>query len=718
MKSQTYRTLSRIFALFDEQNQSHRLVKFVPCHLSPGSIRLDYLVLPNMGENTNHGSNDHGKLEDAGIEEGEDFTEEKCEEVDEILDDDGFLERWPCRPQMTLDEIAVIMSMDEDVSADLSKQMVNITESSIPMVNLEDNDLDREQMIIDELHAIVSGVPATLQDSDSIEYDVVSSDKILCGDSVVELENKQEHSSLPQNDVYAFRAVSPIPHSGDQSQRESEMFSFSPGHNVLATRPSQDFNSPVLSNSMPGADMELHKKCCVAFGDNFSESIPVIGDDKLDEGEFPGDLETEFSSPMHSENPLLQNEKHYTGQYAEDKVQGVFVTSSSLETQHDATDGILEWQERAANEVSIIPSPYPKDLVFYGDILGDGASDEEFTSEKQEIDVPKKRKWGTWSKERKEWKKKKEREKRTRRNKELDVKGLKLQLVQKPQNIGICRHFIHGRCWEGQKCKFSHDIASNTKSKPCLYFARHSCTKGDLCPFDHELSNYPCNNFKSKGFCNRGDRCMFSHKILPKPDDVSTKKRPERDGPSVNAEHPNSVFADRDKEETTYQTHHKKPETVSRSNKTLKWAEPPAGSPKPQNVFSANTGLKDTSAITQATSPSGVNDANNISAQGEEIYMPEKMSVKAIKSPAFLTEYPQQVQGTKAFKSPHGSISNSAEKVLSSTMASTQKREKKVMVKTGSASCSSTNTEATPEAELDDKGRAQKILDFLSSMNK
>ncbi|KAK4396903.1 Zinc finger CCCH domain-containing protein 65 [Sesamum angolense] len=128
----------------------------------------------------------------------------------------------------------------------------------------------------------------------------------------------------------------------------------------------------------------------------------------------------------------------------------------------------------------------------------------------------KKRKHGPLTKERRAKKKKKERLKRAEKNRKLGVKRLKLQPVVKPKTKVYCRHYLQGRCHEGEKCKFSHDTVPLTKSKPCGHFARHSCMKGDDCPFDHQLSKYPCNNYASNGFCSRGSDCLFSHEILAK----------------------------------------------------------------------------------------------------------------------------------------------------------------------------------------------------------
>ncbi|XP_052183366.1 zinc finger CCCH domain-containing protein 65 [Diospyros lotus] len=123
------------------------------------------------------------------------------------------------------------------------------------------------------------------------------------------------------------------------------------------------------------------------------------------------------------------------------------------------------------------------------------------------------RKRGSSSKSKKEKKKEKKRIKRAEKNRQLGVKRLKIRPVLKPKTVSYCRHYIKGRCQEGQNCKFSHDTVPLTKSTPCCHFARHSCMKGDDCPFDHQLSKYPCNNYLSKGSCIRGTDCMFSHEM-------------------------------------------------------------------------------------------------------------------------------------------------------------------------------------------------------------
>ncbi|CAB4318596.1 unnamed protein product [Prunus armeniaca] len=155
------------------------------------------------------------------------------------------------------------------------------------------------------------------------------------------------------------------------------------------------------------------------------------------------------------------------------------------------------------------------------------------SEEKWDDGACNKRKRGPPTKEKKEKKKAKERKKRAEKNRELGVKRLKLHPIQKAKTVAYCRHFVRGRCHEGDKCKFSHDTVPLTKSKPCVHFARQSCMKGDDCQYDHELSKYPCNNFKENGFCSRGDRCMFSHKMPSNEDSATAACKPELKPPMV-----------------------------------------------------------------------------------------------------------------------------------------------------------------------------------------
>lgn len=58
----------------------------------------------------------------------------------------------------------------------------------------------------------------------------------------------------------------------------------------------------------------------------------------------------------------------------------------------------------------------------------------------------------------------------------------------------ICFDFTKGLCTRGDKCKYSHDIATivqfNSKEKGiCFDYLRNQCHRGLLCRFSHDLSN-------------------------------------------------------------------------------------------------------------------------------------------------------------------------------------------------------------------------------------
>ncbi|KAF0916259.1 hypothetical protein E2562_005877 [Oryza meyeriana var. granulata] len=134
--------------------------------------------------------------------------------------------------------------------------------------------------------------------------------------------------------------------------------------------------------------------------------------------------------------------------------------------------------------------------------------------------------------ERKAKKTKNKRIKRALQREAEGVKRLKLQPVIKPKVVQYCRFYLHGKCQQGNMCKFSHDTTPLTKSKPCTHFARGSCLKGDDCPYDHELSKYPCHNFMESGMCIRGDKCKFSH-VVPTAEGPSTPDAKKSNASSV-----------------------------------------------------------------------------------------------------------------------------------------------------------------------------------------
>ncbi|TVU34183.1 hypothetical protein EJB05_16014 [Eragrostis curvula] len=131
-----------------------------------------------------------------------------------------------------------------------------------------------------------------------------------------------------------------------------------------------------------------------------------------------------------------------------------------------------------------------------------------------------------------ERKAKKTKNKRMKRAQQRIAEGVhkpKLQPVIRPKEVKHCHFYNHGKCQQGDSCKFSHDFIPSTKSMACKHFASGSCLKGDDCPFDHELSKYPCHKYQS-GKCIRGDKCKFSH-VLSTTEGTSTTDAKKSDAP-------------------------------------------------------------------------------------------------------------------------------------------------------------------------------------------
>lgn len=68
------------------------------------------------------------------------------------------------------------------------------------------------------------------------------------------------------------------------------------------------------------------------------------------------------------------------------------------------------------------------------------------------------------------------------------------QQQRQEDSAQICFDFTKGMCTRGDKCKYSHDIATivdfNSKEKGiCFDYLRNQCHRGLLCRFSHDLSN-------------------------------------------------------------------------------------------------------------------------------------------------------------------------------------------------------------------------------------
>ncbi|XP_075081525.1 uncharacterized protein LOC107763042 isoform X1 [Nicotiana tabacum] len=205
------------------------------------------------------------------------------------------------------------------------------------------------------------------------------------------------------------------------------------------------------------------------------------------------------------------------GEEPKDNVEKVFCSKDVGTRKVRVYDSILDSGNVAKQVGGDMKLDHPAGFQFGATSAEKAKENKHLIDAAEDADIgKKKKKGGPLTKEKRAKKKAKERIKRAEKNRKLGVKRLKLPPVVKPKVVAYCRHYLKGRCSEGEKCKFSHDTTPLTKSKPCCHFARQSCMKGDDCPFDHQLSKYPCNNYASIGFCSRGADCLFSHEITVK----------------------------------------------------------------------------------------------------------------------------------------------------------------------------------------------------------
>ncbi|KAL7095978.1 hypothetical protein ACP275_10G056700 [Erythranthe tilingii] len=268
-------------------------------------------------------------------------------------------------------------------------------------------------------------------------------------------------------------------------------------------------NRMVLEENIPketkcelkAKEMELEKlvhnsavvepSCCLnADGD--MEEGEISGEDEFVDAPF--DALSEFA--VHASDGSSDKEKDTCN----DEDRGREKTDLSLVTVVNNDTDFMEVESRTP--FGKMQEKAAKDQIC--------ATTEKDQDQDQDLDK-KKRKKGPLTKERRAKKKKKERIKRAEKNREDGVRRANPQPIIKPKKISECRHYKYGRCYEGEKCKFSHDAVPLTKSTPCAYFARNSCMKGKDCPFDHELSKYPCTKYTTDNSCPRGSNCSFSH---------------------------------------------------------------------------------------------------------------------------------------------------------------------------------------------------------------
>ncbi|KAL3814178.1 hypothetical protein ACJIZ3_015446 [Penstemon smallii] len=434
----------------------------------------------------------------------------------------------------------------------------------------QDGGVDNKQRTVQESDGMNSGMNGEQEAAQTINISVadILVDDNRTADCAVQIEKEQED----MNSILDFRMDDFGPTGQLKLDEEfsicdlSEVLDSCYGMDMVveSSKEGEDIkeNSPDLVKSVPKEsehqlqvkEMELEK--LISNLGSVDSFCGVSGDEDIEEGEISGEagvtddllnalsedlisLGDKTTALVHTSEDIVDKEKSTCkdekgGRWRNDvsdssivnivdivnsdgdcKMAGIRSTATEMQGIHAQNvfcDSYMETRRFGPTSPCLESLP-PSDKV-----LQENATEKQISDASMEdVDVnKKKRKKGPLTKERRAKKKRKERIKRAENNRKLGIKRLKLQPVLKPKTVTFCRHYLQGRCHEGEKCKFSHDTVPLTKSKPCSYFARQSCMKGDDCPFDHQLSKYPCDNHTLKGFCSRGSDCLFSHEIPAK----------------------------------------------------------------------------------------------------------------------------------------------------------------------------------------------------------
>ncbi|BBH08258.1 CCCH-type zinc finger family protein, partial [Prunus dulcis] len=497
------------------------------------------------------------------VEENEDFSK-----LNEVMDIENILaidfQDLDFDPeQILMDEPERMAKGNEDDTHRPSATSLDQNQSGSDKVALLTNQEEHDATVISEssvqmvsgtldssLHTIVMGESSNQRESNEqnsllmtnrLDVEPIMQQKAMELETYVSSEGAKE-SFVPITEVGAIKEPENF------SQKVPDSFDFSLNKDMVAeaSKPAEYSKDKKVEHEMQQKDKELEEIVCTRTAIN----SPSHMSEDIEEGEISSDdgMDDRSNDVLLHDTVVLEEKKVPEVQIFKDVLDR---KEHSCEVANDKDFGSNSFLVDMVDEGKIDRGRNSEKVDDSNPLLEGGriemqdngvrmgigcpaAGNHGITSEEKWDDgACNKRKRGPPTKEKKEKKKAKERKKRAEKNRELGVKRLKLHPIQKAKTVAYCRHFVRGRCHEGDKCKFSHDTVPLTKSKPCVHFARQSCMKGDDCQYDHELSKYPCNNFKENGFCSRGDRCMFSHKMPSNEDSATAACKPELKPPMV-----------------------------------------------------------------------------------------------------------------------------------------------------------------------------------------
>ncbi|TYI79618.1 hypothetical protein E1A91_D05G033600v1 [Gossypium mustelinum] len=449
--------------------------------------------------------------------------------------------------QMVIDEIEQIMGMDD--GQDLFDQNDMMVNSSMEGNSFQDGEIGREQMLMADLENIMKGNEDCHQISNCSAATLGQNQGDNCPGIL--LNNQDEHNDCPPVVMESGTVGQTQVDMEGGNQKNIDPFGIS-SNKSLAIEVSKlsgkvkDQSSSLKTNLMHEKNeiqqKEMELENIIPSNEGMCSPGPVVEKGELEEGEIFGEsLLVNESIDILLDDAVVSEKKVDDAVVSGKKVEETLISGGTFDDKHPycneestVNDGTSEFTfvntTVAPIENKVTPGEFKGSetgqMVYELGMMQrkecSGKIQKQIghkntvieTKLKKDVGLSNKKKQILNPAQKKEKKKKNKRKKRAEKNRQLGVKRLKLQTVLKPKTVTYCRHYLKGRCHEGEKCKFSHDTVPLTKSQPCSHFARQSCMKGDDCPFDHQLSKYPCINYTTKGSCSRGDDCLFSHKPL------------------------------------------------------------------------------------------------------------------------------------------------------------------------------------------------------------
>ncbi|XP_022754870.1 zinc finger CCCH domain-containing protein 65-like isoform X2 [Durio zibethinus] len=613
LRSGTYRNLVRLISLCYGDSPLATAPPIIPLPQTPENGS-------NQGEPGGDDARDPGGSIVLDNREPANMVAQEGKAVDGGFEGAVFRDRGFSDTQMVIDEIEQIMQVEGQDLLNQNDLMVN---SDMEATRFRDGEIGREQMLMTELENIMKGNEDCDKSSNCLttSFDWNGGDNCV-GVSVTNQEEHDDHPPVVMEESGTVGQPQVDMEGGNTKIIEAFGFSSDKSMTVEVSKSSEkveDQSSLSKTNAtcekieIQQKEMELEKFVC--SNDRLASPGHMVEDGELEEGEIFGDIQlvndsvdTLLDNAVVSEKKVEEkqvsvgafDDKHlHCNEESKDDDKDPEFTSFNTNVARIAnrvTEGELEGSERDQMVFELGTTPRKE---------GSGNIQKQIGSSNQAIKANKK---------------KNKRKKRAERNRQLGVKRLKLQTVLKPKTVTYCRHYLKGRCYEGEKCKYSHDTVPLTKSQPCSHFARHSCLKGDECPFDHQLSKYPCINYMTKGFCGRGDDCLFSHKMSPAGDGASLSNAHELQPKP-------SLQGDSDMRLNIGRTSHKNVDAsscsvgaVSHKSKKQIVAETPTKTPDlackgVNSLFVSKSSMVESSKLNQGSSSQKINESGRVGIQ-------------------------------------------------------------------------------------------------------